>query len=132
MDFEYKKPGFKWAKLSSSTWPNVRAASASEVELRWREENGAANAKEYLSQFPYTVSKPNTYTASVKPPELGEKWGKVIEIIKNGSWDAIYADSEQEFESILARMYQQAEDAGYGECVLWCEEEAARRKASEE
>lgn len=127
-----KNPDSNGQSYSSSTWPNVRAASASEVEMRWREENGAANAKEYLSQFPYTVSKPNTYTASVKPPELGEKWGKVTEIIKNGSWDAIYADSEQEFESILARMYQQAEDAGYGECVLWCEEEAARRKASEE
>lgn len=127
-----KNPDSNGQSYSSSTWPNVRVASVSEVEQRWREENEAANAKEYLSRFQYTVSKPNTYTASQKSPELGEKWAKVIEIIKNGSWDAIYADSEQEFDSILARMYQQAEDAGYGECVLWCEEEAARRKASEE
>lgn len=127
-----KNPESNGQTYSSSSWPNVRAASASGVEQQWRKENGANNAKEYLSQFQYTVSKPSTYTASVKSPQLGEKWAKVIEIIKNGSWDTIYAETEQKFESEIERMYLRAEAAGYRECVQWCEEEAARRKALEE
>ena len=85
-----------------------------------------------MSGFEHSISKPNTYTASAKSTELGEKWGKVTEIIRNGSWDAVFADSAEMFEKILAKMYRQADAAGYADCVRWCEEEAARRKASEE
>lgn len=116
----------------SASWPNVLSADVSAVELRWREANQAASAAEYLSGFQYSISKPNTYTASTKSPQLGETWGKVTEIIRNGSWDAVFADSSEEFEAVLAKMYRQAEEAGYAECVQWCEEEAARRKALEE
>lgn len=115
-----------------ATWPNVQAADVSAVEQRWQEENKAKNAAEYLSGFQYSISKPNTYTASVKSPELGEIWGNVTKIIRDGSWDAVYAESEEEFEKILSAMYQQAEEAGYADCVLWCEKEAARRKSLEE
>lgn len=117
---------------NSASWPNVLSADVSAVELRWREANQAASAAEYLSGFQYSISKPNTYTASTKSPQLGETWGKVTEIIRNGSWDAVFADSLEEFEAVLAKMYRQAEEAGYAECVQWCEEEAARRKALEE
>lgn len=117
---------------NSAFWPNILSANVSAVELRWREANQAASAAEYLSGFQYSISKPNTYTASTKSPRLGETWGKVTEIIRNGSWDAVFADSSEEFETVIAKMYRQAEEAGYAECVQWCEEEAARRKALEE
>lgn len=117
---------------NSAFWPNILSADVSAVELRWREANQAASAAEYLSGFQYSISKPNTYTASTKSPQLGETWGKVTEIIRNGSWDAVFADSSKEFETVIAKMYRQAEEAGYAECVQWCEEEAARRKALEE
>lgn len=117
---------------NSAFWPNILSADVSAVELRWREANQAASAAEYLSGFQYSISKPNTYTASTKSPQLGETWGKVTEIIRNGSWDAVFADSSEEFETVIAKMYRQAEEAGYAECVQWCEEEAARRKALEE
>lgn len=117
---------------NSAFWPNILSANVSAVELRWREANQAASAAEYLSGFQYSISKPNTYTASAKSPRLGETWGKVTEIIRNGSWDAVFADSSEEFETVIAKMYRQAEEAGHAECVQWCEEEAARRKALEE
>ena len=117
---------------NSATWPNVLAADVSAVEQRWQEENQAKNAAEYLSGFQYSISKPNTYTASAKSPELGEIWGNVTKIIRDGSWDAVYAESEEEFERILSKMYQQAEEAGYADCIQWCEQEAACRKSLEE
>ena len=40
--------------------------------------------------------------------------------------------TEGEFETIVDRMQQQAIEAGYEECVAWCEAEAALRKAAEE
>ncbi len=117
---------------NSAYWPNVTAQSVSSVEKRWQEANQATSAKEYLSQFTYSVSKPNTYTASAKSEELGNEWALVTEYIRNGSWDAIYAETEEEFEAIVDTMQQNALEAGYEDCVAWCEEEAARRKASEE
>lgn len=116
----------------SSTWPNVMCADVSAVEQRWREENQAADVKEYLSKFRYSVAKPNTYTASAKSSELSEKWRKVTEIIRNGSWDAVYADTEKEFERMIVKMYRQARDEGYADCIRWCEEEAQRRRNLEE
>ncbi len=113
-------------------WPNVLALSKSEIEEDWREAMGADSAKEYLMQFSYSVSKPNTYTAGEKSEELGNEWSAVSDCIKNGSWDAIYADTPEEFDAIVAQMKQDAEASGYADCVSWCENEAALRKASEE
>lgn len=117
---------------STATWPNVMAAQVSAVEQRWREENQAENAKEYLSRFGHSISRPHTYTASSKSQELGEIWGRVTQIIRDGSWDAVFAQTPEEFEQILADMYRQAKAAGYETCVQWCEKEAALRKSLEE
>lgn len=116
---------------NSSTWPNVTNEEAFAIEERWRTDNNAANAREYLSRFQYAISKPNTYTASSKPEELGTKWASVTEIIRDGSWNAVYAKDDSTFDRILNTMYTQANEAGYEDCVLWCEEEAAKRRASE-
>lgn len=113
-------------------WPNVMEREASAVEQSWREENQVNSIREYLSGFAYTVSKPNSYTASPKPEELGEQWAKVTEIIREGSWDAIYAKTEEEFQQKVSAMQAAAMANGYGDCLAWCEQEARKRKASEE
>lgn len=127
-----RNPESNGQTYSTATWPNVTGADVSAVESRWRKENQVSGAREYLSGFSYSISRPHTYTAGTKSSQLGEKWGKVTEIIRNGSWDAIFADTEEEFEKILENMYWQADAAGYADCVRWCEKEAARRKAAEE
>lgn len=127
-----RNPQSNGQTYNSASWPNVASANVSAVERRWQEETKAKNAAEYLSGFTYSISKPNTYTASAKSPELTETWPKVTEIIRNGSWDCVYAKSEEEFERILSDMCRQAEEAGYADCVLWCEKEAARRRKLEE
>ncbi len=117
---------------NSSYWPNVLNKRVSEIEERWREANHVSSVREYLSNFEYSVSKPNTYTAATKSEELGNKWSDVATCVKEGSWDAIYAKSEAEFEEIVLKMRQDASAKGYEECVQWCQKEAALRKASEE
>ncbi len=113
-------------------WPNVLGKTISGVEQRWREINQAESAKEYLSKSPYSVSKPNTYTSSVKSPELTKKWEKVTKIIRSGSWSAIFAETEKAFENETAKMQRSADAAGYADCVAWCRREAGLRHASEE
>lgn len=113
-------------------WPNVESKKVSKIEEQWQTENDANTAKDYLTQFAYAVSKPNTYSASTKSDELGSEWAKVTEYIRNGSWDAIFADSDAEFDAIVADMKKSAEKAGYADCVKWCEKEAKARKATEE
>lgn len=117
---------------NSEYWPNVLNKRVSEIEERWREENNVSSIREYLSGFEYSVSKPNTYTSGTKPDELGNKWAEVATCVKEGSWDAIYAESEEEFEQIVFNMRQDAIAKGYEECAQWCQNEAALRKASEE
>ena len=116
----------------TSTWPNVMCADVSAVEQRWRDENHAANVREYLSGFRYAVARPSTYTASVKSPQLSEKWGKVTKIIREGSWDAVYADTDKDFALILNKMRRQAQQEGYADCISWCEKEARLRRNLEE
>ncbi len=113
-------------------WPNVLNKTVSKVEQEWRETNDAESAREYLSRFEYSISKPNTYTAAVKPPKLSKKWDKVAGIIKSGSWKAIFAETESEYNQIVAETKRMADKAGYAECSRWCEREARRRHASEE
>lgn len=113
-------------------WPNVEGKKVSDIERSWQNEVGAKTAKEYLSKFSYAVIKPNTYTAGDKSEELGNKWGNVTEYIRNGSWDAIYADSDEQFDSIVKDMQTKAYAAGYEDCVEWCVKEAAVRKSLEE
>lgn len=113
-------------------WPNVLSITVSDIEQEWRDTYNVSSIREYLSGFNYTVSKPNTYSASSKSEELGTKWGNVTSCIREGSWSAVFAETEEEFWTIIADMQQKANEAGYEDCVAWCENEAQLRKASEE
>lgn len=108
-----RNPESNGQTYDSAYWPNVTRKAVSSVEKSWQEANEAKTAKEYLSRFSYSVSKPNTYTVSTKSEELSNEWGVVTEYIKNGSWDAIYAESEEEFDRIVSKMQQDALEAGY-------------------
>lgn len=113
-------------------WPNVASKRVSDIEQDWRDTTGAQNAKEYLMGFHYASAKPNTYSAGSKSEELGNKWSAVTEIIRDGSWKAVFANSDAEFDQIVADMQNAANAAGYADCTAWCQNEAAARKASEE
>ena len=127
-----RNPESNGQTYNSIYWPNVAEKAVSSIEKSWQEANNATSAKEYLSRFSYSLSKPNTYSSSTKPEDLADKWNKVTEYIKNGSWDSIYAESEEEFQRIVKKMQKDAIEAGYEECVAWCKKEAKLRKASEE
>ena len=73
-----------------------------------------------------------TYSAGTHSDELQVVWDQVTTCIKDYSWKAIYAESDEEFEAIVAEMIQQATDYGYDQCVEFQEGEAQLRKTAEQ
>lgn len=60
----------------------------------------------------------------------GEMWLSVR--IVQGSWNAIFADSEETFDAMVSGMLVQARECGYEDCISWCRQEAVKRFAMEQ
>lgn len=112
-------------------WPRYLNLPVSEVDQSWRDATQTDSFKEYLSQFNYSVAKAHTYSDSVRSEELDTTWNQVKECIKNGSWKAIYAKTDAEFDEIVAQMKTDANNYGYQQCVEWSANEATLRHAAE-
>lgn len=112
-------------------WDKYLALDVDKAEQEWRADMGVDSYTEYMTQFDYSISLPHSYAESTKSDELATTWEQVKTCIQNGSWQAIYAKDDSEFESIVAKMRADADSYGYQECVEWCENEAALRKAAE-
>jgi len=113
-------------------WASYSTDAASEIEQAWRDWAGADSADEYLTGFDYIISPGTTYSAGTKSDELQVVWDQVTSCIKTNTWKAIYAESDEEFDSIVAEMIQQADDYGYDQCVEFQLGEAELRKAAED
>jgi multiple sugar transport system substrate-binding protein/putative aldouronate transport system substrate-binding protein len=68
----------------------------------------------------------------VRSDELQVIWNQVTTCIKDNSWKAIYASSDEEFDQIVADMIAQANEYGYEQCVEFQENEAKIRAAAED
>ena len=84
----------------------------------------------YLNKVSYSiVPVVSEYAKPERDAELELKWNQVITAIKNGSWNAIYAKDDAEFDSIVSKMRADCDAYGYDACVEWCRNEAARKFA---
>ena len=77
----------------------------------------------------YAVDIPTTYSESEKDAALEASWNQVATCLKDYSWRAIYAESDEEYDKLVAEMRGKAKSYGYDKCIDWCIEEAARRNA---
>ncbi len=113
-------------------WASYSTEAGSDIEKKWREWTGADTPDEYLDKFKYVLSPGTMYTGGVRSDELQVVWDQVSTCVKDNSWKAIYAGSDEEFDSIVAEMKQQAEEYGYAECIAFQENEAKLRAAAED
>ncbi|MBQ9142344.1 MAG: hypothetical protein IJX63_11235 [Lachnospiraceae bacterium] len=114
------------------SWKSNTSAPCCPMEEDWREYIGALTANEYIKSKNYVVIPATHYEAAEKGENLEAVWEQVAERIVKGSWDAIYAESEEAFERIVSEMITEAKKLGYEECVAWCNYEAVRRHKLEE
>ncbi|WP_026494979.1 ABC transporter substrate-binding protein [Butyrivibrio sp. WCD3002] len=113
-------------------WESFSTEAGSEIEQKWRDFAGADTPDEYLDKYDYVLSPGTMYTGGVHSDELQVVWDQVSTCVKDNTWKAIYASSDEEFDSIVADMIQQAEEYGYAECVEFQENEAKLRAAAED
>lgn len=86
----------------------------------WKDENNATQIQTYIEERGEYVIYP---TENMKDSKKPKSWDTVSKIIVEGSWDAVYADSEQAFRRCIANMVKKAEDAGYSKCVAYCKKQ---------
>ncbi len=112
-------------------WDKYLALDVDKAEQEWRTDMGVESYTEYMTKYNYSIALPHNYAESAKSDELATTWEQVKTCIQNGSWQAIYAKDDSEFESVVTKMRADADSYGYQECIEWCENEAALRKAAE-
>lgn len=109
-------------------WVSRRADTDYDILNDWRDRTGCYNAQEYMNTTNYKVSLATSYSESSKSDELEIIWEQVKNTIVTSSWNAIYAESDEEFDKIVADMTAKVKEYDpNGECLAWCENEAAIR-----
>ena len=78
------------------------------------------------------VAPGTSFALEAKDDELKTTWSQVTSEIKNGTWKAIYAESDKEFNKIVDKMIKNADHYGYQECLKWTEGQAQRRYEMEQ
>ena len=102
------------------------------MDQDWREYTGAAEYRQYLENQNLVVIPATKYEQAELKEELAENWDLVADCIINGTWQAIYAESEEELAEILSEMTEEAVAHGYEDCMNFCAEEAKKRYLLEE
>lgn len=113
-------------------WESFTSEPGSDIEADWRNVTGCVTPDERLKQTDFILAPGTMYSAGVKSDELQVIWNQVATCIKDNSWKAIYAASDDEFNQIVADMIKQADEYGYAECVAFQENEAKLRAAAED
>ncbi|MGN0432302.1 MAG: extracellular solute-binding protein [Lachnospiraceae bacterium] len=113
-------------------WGSYSSEAGSDIEADWRAYTGYNTQDQYMGSRDYGLAPGTTYSNGVKSDELSVTWNQVTECIKTNSWRAIYAESDEEFDAIVAEMIAQANDYGYEQCVAFMLEEAKTRAAAED
>lgn len=113
-------------------WESYASEASCDIEADWREYNNCTTFDSMFDNWKYRLSPGTMYQSGVKSEELSLVWSQVQTCIKDGSWKAIYANSDAEFDEIVADMIAKANDYGYAECIEFQQNEATIRKAAED
>lgn len=119
-------------------WKLMQAEPSCEAEKTWREAYAKADSLwEYMKKGEnYTVlprlELANGFSETQLTEQDEEMRSRVEEIIKEGSWDAVYAKDDEEFARIISEMAEDAKKAGYEQCIEVYQKDAESRYAAEE
>ena len=114
-------------------WKSNITEAKSDIEQDWRDRTNAKSINEYMENSGEFVVAPGTsFSKSQKENEFKTTWSQVTDELKNGSWRAMYAESDKEYDKIVADMIKKCNSYGYDQCVSWSKNEASRRKSLED
>ncbi len=116
-------------------WDSMQLDASCDAEQSWRDYTGETLAINYLLNCENAVIAPAISTSFSNPSKTSDlytSWSQVTSVIVDGSWNCIYAESEEEFEELWAKMVADANSYGYQECLEFTEEQAETRYLEEQ
>ncbi|MDR1530714.1 MAG: hypothetical protein LBS62_00745 [Clostridiales bacterium] len=115
-------------RYNKDFWTSELTRAPSQAKKNWQEAMGALSEDEYLEKNGHkTIVIASDFVKDTRSPDLDQKYTQVSQAIKDGTWRAIYANSDAEFDSLVADMIEQAKAFGYDECMEFDIAQAARR-----
>lgn len=105
-------------------WKSNQAAASNAAEQDWRDRFGVSSVQEYMDTTNYAIAPATTFKLASKSGDFKTTWSAVTDVITTYSWKAIYAETDEEFDQIVAEMISEAKGYGYDECVQWSVEQS--------
>lgn len=101
-------------------WDSVRDISASPLEKAWSEQMKASTTIDYLTKNNMLLVQPGySFHTPSESQELSTIRSQCKRIITQYSWDMIYAENEERFYSIQAKMISTLKSLGYDTVVAF-------------
>lgn len=113
-------------------WASNALPAQTQIEQDWRDWADAVSVEDYLGKGKFVVAPGSAFSIGTKDEDLQMKANQMQTCIKTGTWNALYAKSDAEFDSLVAKMTEEAKGYGYADLKAWADEQAARRKAAED
>lgn len=117
---------------NSDMWESNATAASSQIEQEWRDWAKAVSVEDYLGSGNFVVAPGSNFAIGTKNEDLSMKANQMQDCIKQGTWRALYAKTDAEFDQIVADMTKEAKGYGYDDLKAWADVEAARKKAAED
>lgn len=113
-------------------WKTQVQKSFTPIQQDWVDKTGCQTTQQYFEKTNYAfLPATRNFVAPSKSKELETVWNQVTKCITDGSWNAIYAESEAEFDYIVKQMIKQAKAYGYDECLEFSKQTAAAKFAAQ-
>ncbi len=114
-------------------WKSQRKDETYDILQDWRDKYGQYTSQDYMNTTNFKVALGTPYTESKRTDDLKIIWEQVAECLVNYTWQAIYAENDEEYDRIVNEMITKCgEYDPDGLCLAWCEEEAKIRCALED
>ncbi len=114
-------------------WKSRRTDETYDILQDWRDKYGQYTFQDYMNTTNFKVALGTSYTESKRSDDLKIIWEQVAECLVNYTWQAIYAESDEEYDRIVNEMITKCNEYDPdGLCLAWCEEEAKIRCALED
>jgi len=114
-------------------WKSRRTDETYEILKDWRDKYGQYTFQDYMNTTNFKVALGTSYTESKRSDDLKIIWEQVAECLINYTWQAIYAENDDEYNRIVNEMITKCNEYDPdGLCLAWCEEEAKIRCALED
>lgn len=118
LKLEQMIPG-KTYSLSNKGWPCYAERYATNLSKAWSEEyaNGATSGVELYRNTKASVDPVYEFTKAPLSAEGQEKRALFAPEMKTGSWNCVYAETEEEFEKLWDEMVAKCKSLGYDDVV---------------